>query len=251
MSSLSLELMTIALTSYADIAHLEHKVEDLEAQVRKLSIGSATDLRTQDVELEGQTNSWEPLEQVDSALSTTSTKALDDIPEPASDYFSRRPIDIPRLDIKHDLPGSMSIYRGRTTGVEIMRSLLHLCDNFVGFSLDDNHPATKMVSALDYQAPFEKLPMVASSGSFYSPAHLIRRWIDLAFDEAFVLWHFIDREFVNDNVQRLLETGHLDRDGPSNDYIGLLHSIIALGQRHDSTLVKLERNQSHSEESRG
>jgi len=243
--------MTIVLTFYTDIAHLEHKVEDLEAQVRKLSIGSATDLRTQDVEPEDQTSSWEPLEQVDSALSMVSSKAFDDIPEPASDYFSRRPMDIPRLDFKHELPGSMSIYRGRTTGVEIMRSLIHLCDNFVGFTLDDNHPATKMVNALDYKAPFENLPMVASSGSFYSPAHLIRRWVDLAFDEAFVLWHFIDRSSVNDNIQQLLGTGHPNRDGPGNDHIGFLHSIIALGQRHDSTLVKLDGERSHSEESRG
>jgi hypothetical protein len=68
--------MTIVLTFYTDIAHLEHKVEDLEAQVRKLSIGSATDLRTQDVEPEDQTSSWEPLEQVDSALSMSLARHL-------------------------------------------------------------------------------------------------------------------------------------------------------------------------------
>ena len=50
------------------------------------------------------------------------------------------------------------------------------------------------------------------SGSFQSPVNMIRRWIGLAFHEAFILWHFIDREFVNNNIQRLLESGTVDRD---------------------------------------
>ena len=80
---------------------------------------------------------------------------------------------------------------------------------------------------------------------------MIRRWIDLAFDEAFVLWHFIDRESVISNIQRLLESGAADRDGPGHDYVGLLHSIVALGQRHDSTLISLEGKRYQSEETRG
>jgi hypothetical protein len=41
---------------------------------------------------------------------------------------------------------------------------------------------------------------------------MIRRCIDLAFHDAFILWHFIDREPVNNNIQRLLESGTVDRD---------------------------------------
>lgn len=252
-SFLVFELKTRVLTIYLDIAHLEHKVEDLEARVRKLSIGAAADSKTQDIEPEDQADSWHSLEQVDSALSIASSKhgSFDGTHDPGSDYFSRHPADALGLDLKNEALGSMSDYRGRTTGVEVLRSLRHLCDNFVGFSVDPDHPATRIVSALDYDAPFEKLPIVSFAGSFYSPANMIRRWIDLAFDEAFVLWHFIDRESVVSNIQRLIESGTTDRDGHGRDYIGLLHSIVALGQRHDSTLISLEGRRSHSEETRG
>jgi len=160
-------------------------------------------------------------------------------------------VDTLYIDLKRQAPGTVSVYRGSTTGVEIMRSLRHLCDAFVGFSINPDQSDAKMVNALDFQAPFEKLPMVSSAGSFFSPVHMIRRWIDLAFDEAFILFHFIDRDYIHNHIQCLSEHGTSDQDGCDNDFIGLLHSIVALGQRHDPELADTTRNQLYAEETRG
>jgi hypothetical protein len=242
-----------SLTPRPDVAHLEHKVEDLQAQIRKLSVASVTDLRTQETEPDDQINSLPPLKQVDSALSMASSRrfSLDAFAAPSSRGSMEPFVDALYIDLKGQAPGSISVYRGSTTGVEIMRSLRHLCDAFVGFSLNPDHPETKMVNALDFQAPFEKLPMVSFAGSFLSPVHMIRRWIDLAFDEALVLFQFIDRDAVNNHIQRLFEHGISDQEGCDNGYIGLLHSIIALGQRHDPELASLTANQADAEETRG
>jgi len=238
-----------------DIAHLEHKVEGLEAQIRKLSVNSvgSNGSQTQDMETDGQLQSWPQLKQVDSALSMASSKSM-------SSNLSRRTSSVGTsgniadplfLDLKEEAPGSMTVYRGRTTGVEIMRSLRHLCDTFVGFRMEPNRPATEIVSALDSKAPFARLPVVSLAGSFFSPVHMIRKWITFAFDEAFVLWHFIDRDAIDNHVQQFLEAGVSDQDGCDNDLTGLLHSIIALGQRHDPDLVTSKGNRYQWEETRG
>jgi hypothetical protein len=144
-----------------------------------------------------------------------------------------------------------SVYRGRTTGVEIVRSLRILCESFLGSSTSPDHPAAKMVDALDFQTPFENLPMVSVADSFLFLDPTIGRWIALAFEESFLIWPFIDREWFNNYVERLTNREISDRDGCDNDHIGLLHAIIALGQRHDPNLITLDGKRSQSVETRG
>lgn len=81
---------------------------------------------------------------------------------------------------------------------------------------------------------------------------MVRRWIDLAFAESFVLWPFINRELFNVDVRRILEGGVSGSESPcDNDQVGLLHSVIALRQRNNPDLMSLDGKRSHSTEARG
>lgn len=144
-----------------------------------------------------------------------------------------------------------SIYRGNTTGVEIVGSLRSLCDTFTGFQPNFDHPASTIVNALDSQGPWESLSKVSGSSSFLSLGADARKWIDKAFDESFILWPFVDREMFDARVQRLLEYGSANEDYRDKDLEGLLHSIIALGQRHDSSMITPQGDRSLSFETRG
>lgn len=243
------------LTHHSDIALLEHKVEDLEAKLRKLSVSSTVtdDSQTQDVGSRGRIPSWTGLTQVDSTVSTASSNqdslvSMCSIPSPGLPEYL---VDTLYLDPKEKIPQETSVYRGRTTGVEIVQSLRDLCETFIGSSKRSDHPTTKIVDALDHQAPFENLPMVSVADSFLFLGPTVGKWIDLAFNESFVTWPFIDRESLDTFVKRLSNREISEQDGCDNDHIGLLHAIIALGQRHDPSLVTLDGKRSQSVETRG
>jgi hypothetical protein len=232
-------------------------VEDLEARLRELSVGSvgrnnSVNSQTQDDESDSQETLWNDLTKVDSALSIASSKrsSLGTL-SIGSGGLSDHLVDTLYSGSQEKTPRDMSIYRGRTTGVEIMRSLRDLCDTFVGLPTNHNHPAANMVEALDFQAPFENLPMVSAADSFFALGPMIGRWIDIAFDEAFILYHFIDRKTFKTYVRRSFDREASDQDGCDNDHIGLLHIIVALGQRHDSNLITLGDERSKSVETRG
>jgi hypothetical protein len=230
-------------------------VEDLEARLRQLSVGSIgqNNPRFQDDESNSQESLWDGLTKVDSALSLTSSKrnSLRTMSTASSGALPEYLVDTLYLGPQEKAPKDISIYRGRTTGVEIMRSLRDLCDTFLGLPTNPDHPAAKMVEALDFQAPFDNLPMVSAADSFFALGPMIGRWIDIAFDEAFILFPFIDRDTFKTYVRRLFDHETSDQDGCDNDHIGLLHAIIALGQRHDPNLITLGGERSESVETRG
>lgn len=146
----------------------------------------------------------------------------------------------------------MSVYRGKTTGVEVIQALRDLCDGFADFSICSDPPFSEIANALDVELPlFQKFSTISSAGSFFSLGSSTRKWIDLAFSGAFVLWPFIDRESFEDQLRKMIETGNSGEVGWNKDRIGLLHAVIALGQRHDPGMISLEGNRSQSQESRG
>lgn len=245
------------LTFDSDIAHLEHKVEGLKAKLRSLSSARHnsdwSDSQSSDDSLGRRTPSMPSLSHVDSALSMGSGQHY--LPEfmdmPLPDALRDGLVDTIWLDNEHDLPEGMPVYRGKTTGVEVMRGLRHLCDTFVGLSVNPDRNYTGMITALDSDAPSGELPMVNVATSFFPAEGMVRRWIDLALNEGFVLWHFIDTERLDAYVKRPVDGGFSDQGGLDDDQLGLLHSIIAIGQRHDVNLVDREAKPSDSAETRG
>lgn len=65
----------------------------------------------------------------------------------------------------------------------------------------------------------------------------MHKWVHLAFEEAFVLWPFIDRYAFEAYAQHILERGSSSQDEDNRDHLGLFHAVIALGQRHDPDLI--------------
>lgn len=138
---------------------------------------------------------------------------------------------------------TVAIYRGKTTGVEIVRNLRRLCDSFLGLRIDPDNAALKIVDALDSPFPTLSLSSNPSANIYFSSETSLRRWIDLAFSQTFVLWSFIDRGLFDLHVQRLLGQGISGRNRCDGDHLGLIHAIIALGQRHDAGLGHSQDNE--------
>lgn len=108
-----------------------------------------------------------------------------------------------------------------------------------------------MVSALDYSTHSSNFPIVSSGSPSLSSATTVNRWINIAFDQAFILWPFIDRDSFQAYAKQLSERGTLDTDDANNDQLGLFYAVVALGQRHDPYLVSSEGGRSQTMETRG
>jgi len=242
------------------VAHLEQKVAGLEARLRSISTGDSPpgkdDYQSLPINVANHSTASLPaLSHVDSALSMPflESDAFKFWQESSSGESFKGLVEILSTSHQNELAGSdnhLSIYRGRTTGVGILRDLRHLCDSFVDQSFDSEQGAKAMIDALDASVPVDNLATV-STINFLPPEASVLRWIDLAFDQAFVLWPFIDRESLNDHVQRLIRPEASDNTNDSRDSFGLVHAIIALGQRHDTDLINSGERQSHSTETRG
>lgn len=161
---------------------------------------------------------------------------------------SLRPI---RLQGSEEGGDRMTVYRGSTTGLEVLRSLRQTCDCFIDRSGEPLHGAAEIVDALDTTASAEGHRLASRADLSFSSKASVRRWIDTAFDQAFILWPFIDREAFNEYVEQLYVHHGLERGDYDQDRVGLLHAVIALGQRHDPSLIKPDGTRSHSVESRG
>lgn len=250
------------LTFVQDIAHLEQKVSGLENQLRRLSTTTSTSSEGQDDKQSTQESpSWQQQSRLSSAR-TDSAVSMQMEGSHIPDFIYRTNPHWSSNDLVETLglspedadfrnSNNVSIYRGRTTGVEILRSLRNLCDSFAGLPIDHDHGGSEIVSALDYSIPSGNIPLVTSANSFFSAEGLLYRWINLAFDEAFILWPIIDRDSFNAYVKRLIEHGGPDFVDGGEDQFGLFHAVIALGQRHDPDLLTPEGNRSQSTETRG
>ena len=226
-------------------------MEDLENQIRKHSVTSieGNDSQETDTDYSGQITPLPPRKQVYSALSLISCERT------SCSFPGDSSLEL--MDLSYSCqtaraPVSMSVFRGKTTGVEVVQGLRDLCDSFAGFSFRSDSPFSGIANALDVGLlPFQKLSTVPQAGSFFSFGPSIRKWIDLAFSGAFVLWPFIDRESFEDQVRKMIETGSSGEIGWNKDRVGLLHAVIALGQRHDPGMISLQSKRSQSQESRG
>ena len=125
--------------------------------------------------------------------------------------------------------------------LESLRKLRHLCGMTGGGTDDPEYLATSMANALDSSLDSsllnQSLPLLSRTGMWFSSEAQICRWIDIAFTDMFTLWPFIDRQTFTAEVHHLFEQGKSSRDGVDNDHLGLLHAVIALGQRNDPELT--------------
>ncbi len=145
------------------------------------------------------------------------------------------------LDLIHmneAYPGDQtgSLYQRGSTGVETVRGLRLLCDSFLGLSTDEDSSAMTIANALDRSYSVKPSSSISGLNVFLPAEPRVRRWIDLAFTEAFALWPFIDRQMFDLRVQLLYEQVHHGKPWNDDDQLGLFHAVVALGQRHDPEL---------------
>ena len=143
------------------------------------------------------------------------------------------------------------MYRGRTTGLEVLRGLRCLCDFLVDPALDSDVAATQMIDSLNSTPPDQQLSTSSSSNLLFLSEASVHKWVRLAFDEAFVLWPFIDRHAFEAYAQHMIERGSFVDDDNNSDHLGLFHAVIALGQRHDTGLIGHRDSFSNHVETRG
>jgi hypothetical protein len=243
-------LMKLKLTSNTDIAFLEQKLKRLEGVVQDISScttstgrqGAAPE-RRMDISFSDPMWSTVPnLGRIDSTISIPlshrgSTDATD---SQSSDNDSEDVLETVRSrDQDTAVRGRnvMTMYRGQTSGVEVFRILRGLCNTYLGLEIDSDDAAMEMANALDSAFPTHSNSSTPLAKMCFSSEASIKRWIDIAFSQAFNLWPFIDRDDLNFHAQHLIEQGHSGRGRSDDDHLGLVYAVIALGQRHDVELV--------------
>lgn len=135
--------------------------------------------------------------------------------------------------------------------MEILRSLRHFCGTVADISGETVHGAADIVDALDTTAPVEGHRAVLRAEFSFSPKTSVCRYMDLAFEQAFVLWPFVDREALGVYVDQLYAQQGLEAGSRDPDRLALLHMVVALGQRHHTSLVDSAEERARSIESRG
>ena len=118
-------------------------------------------------------------------------------------------------------------------------------------TLDLDRTATQMVDSLNSTPPNQQLSMSSSPNLHFFSEASVHKWIDLAFDEAFVLWPFIDRHAFEAYAQHIIDRGSFSDEDNNSDHLGLFHAVIALGQRHDPDLIGHRDSVSKQPETRG
>ena len=108
-----------------------------------------------------------------------------------------------------------------------------------------------MANALDSCIPIRPLPQDVFANLCFLTEAEINRWTNIAFTEAFALWPFIDRPQFDFHVRLLFGRRGNTQVETDRDYLGLVHAVIALGQRHDTDLIDTSGVDSVSGESRG
>ena len=240
--------------AYADIAFLEQKLKRLERVVQDISSCANTNhndgVARDDTDISFSDPFWQRLPdlgRVDSTISlppnlwaaqSQSSEQSQSSDNSGEDFLETLSTNDPSNSI-HD-EGTMTIYRGKTSGVEVFRVLRDLCDSFLGLQVNSDNAAMKMANALDSTFPTYSNFTTSLARTFFASEESVKRWIDIAFSQAFILWPFIDREAFNIHAQHSIEHGHHGRNKSNDDELGLVHAVIALGQRHDAELINTE-----------
>jgi len=231
------------------IAFLEQKLKRLEGVVQDISSctstgqqGAAPERR---MDISFSDPMWSTLPNIGRIYSTISIPpshrgSIDATNSQSSDNDSEDALETVRSRDQDTVARGrnvMTIYRGQTTGVEVFRILRGLCNTYIGLKIDSDDAAMEMANALDSAFPTYSDSSTSLAKMCFSSEASIKRWIDIAFSQAFNLWPFIDRDDLNFHAQRLIEEGHSGRGRSDDDHLGLVHAVIALGQRHDVELI--------------
>lgn len=240
------------------MAHLEHKLESLETRIRRLS--SSVDATDLDDLQKSPDKARSELSVSSAGVGVDPILAISRDESHSSNLFQSSSghtgtgVETLNYDLHRktaNVGGEAPVYRGQTTGLEVLRGLRCLCDFLVDPALDPDRTATQMVDSLNSTPPNQQLSMSSSPNLHFLSEASVHKWVHLAFDEAFVLWPFIDRHAFEAYAQHIIDRGNFSDEDNNSDHLGLFHAVIALGQRHDPDLIGHRDSVSKHPETRG
>ncbi|KAK4631330.1 hypothetical protein CLAFUW4_03219 [Fulvia fulva] len=124
--------------------------------------------------------------------------------------------------------------RGKPYGIDILRQQWNYCNQITSPPISDRPESSlKVVQALDSILPIDSIPINGNAHPLLPIKAELLHWVGIAFSEAFVLWPFIDRRYIDGIVFRLYNTNTFGQDENDHDDLALIYSLLALGMRFD------------------
>jgi hypothetical protein len=137
----------------------------------------------------------------------------------------------------HNRPNaSTRMSYGSPCGLEILRRLRALCSDYVDIASHQEDPnINSLINSLDFSFSIQRSSAQLGAGVDLPPEAEVVYLVDVAFREAFILWPFLERGYIDAIITYLFRGRELLQDDMTNrDNLALLQAVLALGQRHDS-----------------
>ena len=126
--------------------------------------------------------------------------------------------------------------RGKAYGLDILRQLVNFINNTGTSPALPQDSSLKIVQALDSSQSIDDLLAGSMNNALLPPAKDdALRLVDIAFSEAFQLWPFVDKAQLERTIYRLYNTNTFGQDVGDKEELGLIYSVLALGQRFNSS----------------
>jgi hypothetical protein len=111
-----------------------------------------------------------------------------------------------------------------------------LCSDYVDIASHQEDPnINSLINSLDFSFSIQRSSAQLGAGVDLPPEAEVVYLVDVAFREAFILWPFLERGYIDAIITYLFRGRELLQDDMTNrDNLALLQAVLALGQRHDS-----------------
>ncbi|SMQ47618.1 unnamed protein product [Zymoseptoria tritici ST99CH_3D7] len=126
--------------------------------------------------------------------------------------------------------------RGKAFGIDLLRQLCNFCYDLPrpGGS-HRQESALKIMQALDSPFSLDGFPTGGAGHPVLPQKDRLVAWIELAFQEALPLWHFVGKSQIEAILYRVYNTSSNGAEESDRDDLALIYALIALGQRFEIT----------------
>jgi hypothetical protein len=158
---------------------------------------------------------------------------------PDGDHFLKtaRKIFVETIRWPHIRPNvSTPMSYGSPCGLEILRRLRALCSDYAGVATHQEDPNINgLIASLDFSFSIQRSSAQLGAGIDLPAEAEVVYLVDIAFREAFILWPFLERSYIDAIITYLFRGRELPQDDTtSRDNLALLQAVLALGQRNDT-----------------
>jgi hypothetical protein len=158
---------------------------------------------------------------------------------PSKDQFLKtaRKIFVETIRWPHIRPNvATRMSYGSPCGLEILRRLRALCSDYAGVAThQEDSNINGLIASLDFSFSIQRSSAQLGAGIDLPGEAEVIYLVDVAFREAFILWPFLERGYIDAIITYVFRGRELLQDDTtSRDNLALLQAVLALGQRYDS-----------------